>query len=101
MPDNFNHPAEIERTRTVATVVTFPDLGWGTTDGATRDEAPSEAPGSLLGEPLAATMREAKGLPDPTEGGTHRCGLTAEAVCFEQRGDEDMEVRSGDTDYRR
>ena len=33
---NFNYPAEFERDEDGRHVVTFPDFGWGATDGATR-----------------------------------------------------------------
>ena len=65
MADTYNYPAEIERDEDGRYVVTFPDFGWGATDGATRDEALSEAR-DLLRELIAATMREGKGLPEPS-----------------------------------
>ena len=43
----------------------FPDFGWGATDGATLDEALSEA-GDLLRELMVTTMREGKRLPKPS-----------------------------------
>lgn len=42
----------------------FPDFGWGATDGATLDEALSEA-GDLLRELMVTTMREGKRPPKP------------------------------------
>ena len=45
MPKTFNYPAEIERDEDGRFVVTFPDFGWGATDGATREEALAEAQG--------------------------------------------------------
>ena len=39
MPDTFNYPVELERDEDGRFVVTFPDFGWGATDGATLDEA--------------------------------------------------------------
>ena len=65
MSDTYNYPAEIERDGDGRHVVTFPDFGWGATDGATRDEALAEAR-DLLRELIAATMREGKDLPKPS-----------------------------------
>lgn len=65
MPDTYDYPAEIERDEDGRHVATFPDFGWGATDGATRDEALAEA-GDLLRELIAATMREGRGLPEPS-----------------------------------
>ena len=62
MSDTYDYPAEVERDEDGRHVVTFPDFGWGATDGATRDEALAEAR-DLLRELIAATMREGKGLP--------------------------------------
>ena len=64
MPDTYNYPAEIERDEDGRHVVTFPDFGWGATDGATRDEALDEAK-DLLRELIATTIRESRDLPDP------------------------------------
>ena len=65
MVDTYNYPAEVERDEDGRYVVTFPDFGWGTTDGATLEEALREAR-DLLRELMATTMREGKGLPAPT-----------------------------------
>ena len=65
MPAKYNYPAETERDEDGRHVVTFPDFGWGATDGATRDEALAEAR-DLLRELIAATMRERKDLPVPS-----------------------------------
>ena len=65
MPDTYNYPAEIERDEDGRYVVTFPDFGWGATDGATRDEALLEAK-DLLRELLATTIREGEDLPEPS-----------------------------------
>ena len=65
MPDTYNYPAEIERDEDGRHVVTFPDFGWGATDGATRDEALDEAK-DLLRELIATTIRESRDLPDPS-----------------------------------
>ena len=43
MADTFNYPAEVERDEDGRYVVSFPDFGWGATDGANLDEALSEA----------------------------------------------------------
>ena len=71
MPDTYNYPAEIERDEDGRVVVTFPDFGWGATDGATRDEALLEAR-DLLRELIAATIREGKDLPEPSRAGKQR-----------------------------
>ena len=63
MPDTFNYPAEIERDEDGRFVVTFPDFGWGATDGATLDEALDEAK-DLLRELLTTTMRKGRALPE-------------------------------------
>ena len=65
MPDTFNYPAEIERDEDGRFVVTFPDFGWGGTDGATRDEALDEAK-DLLRELITTTMRKGRDLPEPS-----------------------------------
>ena len=65
MPDTCNYPAEIERDEDGRYVVTFPDFGWGATDGATRDEALAEAK-DLLRELIATTIREGGDLPEPS-----------------------------------
>ena len=68
MSDTYNYPAEIERDEDGRYVVTFPDFGWGATDGASREEALLEAK-DLLRELLAATIREGKSLPEPSLAG--------------------------------
>ena len=65
MSDTYNYPAVIERDADGRYVVSFPDFGWGATDGATRDEALAEAR-DLLRELIAATMREGSDLPEPS-----------------------------------
>ena len=55
--------------------IAFPDFGWGTTDGASRDEALAEAR-DLLRELIATTIREGKDLPEPTRGGKWRTLVT-------------------------
>ena len=65
MPDTYNYPAAIERDEDGRFVVSFPDFGWGATDGATRDEALAEAK-DLLRELIATTMREGGDLPEPS-----------------------------------
>ena len=69
MPDTYNYPATIERDEDGRHVVSFPDFGWGATDGATRDEALAEAK-DLLRELIATTMREGGDLPEPSRAGT-------------------------------
>ena len=65
MSDNYDYPADIERDEDGRHLVTFPDFGWGATDGATRDEALSEAR-DLLRELIAETMRDGGDLPQPS-----------------------------------
>lgn len=71
MPDTHAYPAEIEPDEDGRYVVTFPDFGWGATDGATRDEALTEAR-DLLRELIATTMREGANLPEPSRGSKRR-----------------------------
>ena len=71
MPDTYNYPAEIERDEDGRYVVSFPDFGWGATDGATRDEALLEAK-DLLRELIATTMREGENLPKPSRANKRR-----------------------------
>ena len=71
MPDTFNYPVEIECDEDGRFVVTFPDFGWGATDGATRDEALDEAK-DLLRELIATTIREGQVLPEPSRAGKRR-----------------------------
>ena len=65
MSNTYNYPAEVERDEDGRYVVTFPDFGWGATDGATLDEAMAEAR-DLLRELITATMREGEDLPEPS-----------------------------------
>ncbi len=65
MPDSYSYPVEIEIDEDGRHVVSFPDFGWGATDGATLDEALAEAQ-DLLRELIACTMRESKDLPEPS-----------------------------------
>ena len=65
MSETYNYPAEVTRDEDGRFVVVFPDFGWGATDGATRGEALADAR-DLLRELIAATMREGKGLPEPS-----------------------------------
>ena len=71
MADTYTYPAKIERDEDGRYVVTFPDFGWGATDGATRDEALAEAR-DLLRELIATTMREGADLPEPSRIGKRR-----------------------------
>ena len=68
MPATHTYPAEIERDEDGRYVVTFPDFGWGATDGATRVEALEEAK-DLLRELIATTIREGEALPEPSHAG--------------------------------
>ena len=68
MPDTYNYPAEIEHDEDGRYVVSFPDFGWGATDGATREEALFEAK-DLLRELMATTIREGEALPEPSLAG--------------------------------
>ena len=65
MLGNRNYLAKIERDEDGRFVVTFPDFGWGATDGATWDEALTEAT-DLLRELIATTIREGEALPAPS-----------------------------------
>lgn len=71
MPDTFNYPAAIERDEDGRFVVTFPDFGWGGTDGATLEEALDEAK-DLLRELITATMRKGRPLPEPSRASKRR-----------------------------
>ena len=71
MADSYNYPAALERDGNGRYVVTFPDFGWGATDGATRDEALEEAK-DLLRELIAATIRDGGDLPRPSRAGKGR-----------------------------
>ncbi len=71
MPDIYNYPAEIECDEDGRYVVSFPDFGWGATDGANRDEALLEAR-DLLRELIATTIREGEDLPEPSRAGEGR-----------------------------
>ena len=71
MPDTFNYPAEIERDEDGRFVLTFPDFGWGATDGATREEALDEAK-DLLRELITTTMRKSRALPEPSRASKRR-----------------------------
>ena len=71
MLDTFNYPADVECDAEGRYVVTFPDFGWGATDGATREEALVEAK-DLLRELIAAAIRDGEGLPAPSRRGARR-----------------------------
>ena len=71
MPDAINYPAEVESDPDGRYVVTFPDFGWGATDGATLDEALAEAK-DLLRELLSTTIRDGENLPAPSRAGKRR-----------------------------
>ena len=78
MTDSHNYPAEVERDEDGRYVVAFPDFAWGATDGATLDEALTEAR-DLLRELIAATMREGTDLPEPSRA-TRGCPLVVPPV---------------------
>ena len=61
---DFNYPAKIERDEDGRHLVTFPDFGWGATDGETREEALTEAR-DMLRELITAAIRDGKDLPTP------------------------------------
>ncbi len=65
MPDSYIYPVNITLDEDGRHVVSFPDFGWGATDGATLDEALVEAR-DLLRELIACTMREARDIPEPS-----------------------------------
>ena len=72
MPDTCNYPAEIERDEDGRFVVTFPDFGWGATDGATPGLEALDEARDLLRELIATTIREGKDLPEPSRAGKRR-----------------------------
>lgn len=65
MHRTYTYPALLERDEDGRYVVTFPDFGWGATDGATLEEALIEAQ-YLLRALIATTIREGEPLPDPS-----------------------------------
>ncbi len=71
MPDNYDYPAAIDLDEDGRHVVTFPDFGWGATEGGTPDEALSEAR-DLLRELIAETMRAGGDLPRPSPAAERR-----------------------------
>ena len=75
MSVTYSYPAELERDEDGRYVVTFPDFGWGATDGETRAVALSEAQ-DLLRELLATTMREGNAIPLPSEASRQRPSVT-------------------------
>ena len=68
MTEAYNYSAEIERDEEGRFVVTFPDFGWGATDGATTEEALAEAQ-DLLRELIATTILEGRVLPPHSQRG--------------------------------
>lgn len=61
------YPARIEQDADGRFVVTFPDLPYGATDGATLDEALFEAQ-DCLDEVIAGLLADDKELPEPSQG---------------------------------
>ncbi len=72
MCERYDYPAEIKRTADGRHVLAFPDFGRGAVDGATRTEALAGA-GDLLGELIAAAMREGRDLPEPSRARRGQC----------------------------
>ena len=66
MSVTYSYPAELERDEDGRYVVTFPDFGWGATDGETREAALGEAQ-DLLRELLSTTIREGSAIPLPSK----------------------------------
>lgn len=60
----FQYPATIKQDEDGRYLVRFPDFGWGGTDGATLEEALSEA-ADCLDELIASTMESDEVLPVP------------------------------------
>ena len=67
----MEYPVNIERDEDGRYVVTFPDFGWGVTDGATQTEALTEAH-DLLRTLIDTTLWEGKELPEPSEIDPHQ-----------------------------
>ena len=90
------YPAEVERDADGRFVVTFPDFGWGATDGATLEEALAEAR-DLLRELIATTIREGHALPAPSRACTRgpsavpRAEAVLKAVLRGDRGGVEVE----------
>lgn len=59
------YPADIVKDEDGRYVVTFPDFGWGATDGATLEEALLEAE-DCLSEMLATAIKDGLAIPEPT-----------------------------------
>ena len=75
MPVTYSYPAELERDEDGRYVITFPDFGWGATDGETHEEALGEAQ-DLLRELLATTIREGNAPPSPSKASSQRPSVT-------------------------
>lgn len=90
----LNYPVEIERDADGRFVVTFPDFGWGATDGATREEALVEAK-DLLRELIATTIREGQVLPAASSASTRRPLVVARGVgCAQLPGRDHVGTRN-------
>ena len=65
MTVTYSYPAKLERDDDGGYVVTFPDFGWGATEGETREIALVEAQ-DLLRELLRTTIRMGEPIPVPS-----------------------------------
>ena len=75
MPVTYSYPAQLERDEDGRYVVTFPDFGWGATEGETREVALGEAR-DLLRELLATTIREGNAIPYPSRASSRTLSVT-------------------------
>ena len=71
MSVTYSYPAKLERDEKGRYVITFPDFGWGATDGETREIALLEAQDRLR-ELLRTTIREGEPIPVPSRTSKHR-----------------------------
>ncbi len=77
----FNYPAKIEKNKDGRYLVTFRDLPFGATEGATFEEAEAEGR-DCLEEVIAACIADRKTLPEPSdpEPGEHLIKLPAQTA---------------------
>ena len=61
----ITYPASLSKDVDGRWLIKFPDFGWGATDGATRQEALTEAI-DLLDELISCTIHDETTLPVPT-----------------------------------